>query len=117
LLLLPTAVQASEAGDHANAAAVAVRAAGIGASVGDADLLTLALHFQGRALVNMDRVREGFTLLDEAKVAVVAGEVWPPVAGNIYCSMIDACQEVSDLKRAHEWTTALATWCAKQPKW
>jgi hypothetical protein len=86
LLLLPTAVQASAAGDHENAAAVAARAAGIGARVGDADLLTLALHFQGRALVNMDRVREGLTLLDEAMVAVVAGEVWPPVAGNIYCS-------------------------------
>jgi DNA-binding NarL/FixJ family response regulator len=116
LLLLPTAVQASAAGDHENAAAVAARAAGIGARVGDADLLTLALHFQGRALVNMDRVREGLTLLDEAMVAVVAGEVWPPVAGNIYCSMIDACQEVSDLRRADEWTTALATWWAKQPE-
>jgi DNA-binding CsgD family transcriptional regulator len=116
LLLLPTAVQASAAGDHENAAAAAARAAGIGARVGDADLLTLALHFQGRALVNMDRVREGLTLLDEAMVAVVAGEVWPPVAGNIYCSMIDACQEVSDLRRADEWTTALATWWAKQPE-
>jgi ATP/maltotriose-dependent transcriptional regulator MalT len=37
------------------------------------------------------------------------------VAGNIYCSMIDACLEVSDLRRADEWTTALAAWWAKQP--
>ena len=61
------------------------------------------------------RVGEGLALLDEAMVAVVAGEVWPPVAGNIYCSMIDACQEISDLRRAHEWTSALAAWWARQP--
>jgi hypothetical protein len=42
-------------------------------------------------------VRLGLALLDEAMVAGVAGEVWPPVAGNIYCSTIDACQEISDL--------------------
>jgi DNA-binding NarL/FixJ family response regulator len=115
LLLLPAAVQASAAGDYASAEAAAARAAEIGARVGDTDLLTLALHFQGRALVKDGRVREGRALLDEAMVAVVTGEVWPPVAGNIYCSMIDACQEISDLRRAHEWTTALATWWAKQP--
>jgi ATP/maltotriose-dependent transcriptional regulator MalT len=115
LLLLPAAVQASAAGDYASAAAAAGRAAEIGARVGDADLLTLGLHFQGRALVQEGRVREGLALLDEAMVAVVAGEVWPPVAGNVYCSMIDACQEISDLRRAHEWTTALAAWWAAQP--
>jgi ATP/maltotriose-dependent transcriptional regulator MalT len=114
LLLLPAAVQASAAGDHASAETAAARAAEIGARVGDADLLTLALHFQGRGLVEGGRVREGLALLDEAMVAVVAGEVWPPVAGNIYCSMIDACQEVFDLRRAHEWTTALAAWWSKQ---
>jgi DNA-binding CsgD family transcriptional regulator len=115
LLLLPAAVQASASGDYASAGAAAGRAAEIGARVGDADLLTLALHFQGRAMVKEGRVREGLALLDEAMVAVVAGEVWPPVAGNIYCSMIDACQEIYDLRRAHEWTAALEAWWVKQP--
>lgn len=115
LLLLPAVVQAAAAGDYASADAVAGRAAEIGARVGDADLLSLALHFQGRALVQEGRVREGLALLDEAMVAVVAGEVWLPVAGNIYCSMIDACLEMSDLRRAQEWTTALAAWWATQP--
>lgn len=114
LLLLPDAVLAGAAGDYANAVAGAARAAEIGDRVGDADLLTLALHFQGRALVGEGRVREGLALLDEAMVAVVAGEVWAPVAGNIYCSMIDACQEIFDLRRAHEWTTALAAWWSTQ---
>jgi len=115
LLMLPDAVLASAAGDYASAEADAARAAAIGARLGDADLLALALHFQGRALVKEGRVREGVALLDEAMVAVVANEVWPPVAGNIYCSMIDACLEISDLRRAHEWTTALTAWWAKQP--
>ena len=115
LLLLPDAVLASAAGDYATAEAGAARAAAIGARLGDADLLALALHFQGRALVKEGRVREGLTMLDEAMVAVAANEVWAPVAGNIYCSMIDACLEISDLRRAHEWTTALTAWWARQP--
>jgi DNA-binding NarL/FixJ family response regulator len=114
-LLLPVTVQASVAGDYETAEATAARAAEIGARAGDADLFALALHFHGRALVQQGRVREGLALLDEAMVAVVAGEVWPPVAGNIYCSMIDACQEIFDLRRAHEWTAALAAWWEKQP--
>jgi len=48
-------------------------------------------------------------------ISVLTGEVWQPVAGNIYCSMIAACLEISDLRRADEWTTALAAWWAKQP--
>lgn len=115
LLRLPGSVQAAAAGDYAGAEALAAGAAEIGARYADADLLTLALHFQGRAVVKQGRVREGLALLDEAMVAVVAGEVWPPVAGNIYCSMIDACQEISDVRRAHEWTRALAAWWAMQP--
>ena len=49
-------------------------------------------------------------------VAVVAGEVWPPVAGNLYCSMIDACLEMFDVRRAHEWTEALGAWWQQQPE-
>ena len=115
LLLLPAGIEAAASGDHGSAEAAFARAAEIGARAGDADLRTLALHFQGRALVTLGRAREGVALLDEAMVAVVAGEVWSPVAGNIYCSMIDACFEIFDLRRAHEWTNALTAWWAKQP--
>jgi ATP/maltotriose-dependent transcriptional regulator MalT len=115
LILLPTAVRCAAVADYVGAEASAARAAEIGARSGDADLLSLALHFQGRAVLKQGRAPLGLALLDEAMVAVVAGEVWPPVAGNIYCSMIDACQEISDLRRAQEWTAALAGWWERQP--
>ena len=115
LLMLPSVVQASIEGDYAQAEADATRAAQIGRRFGDADLFALGVHFQGRALLKLGRVREGLALLDESMISVLTGEVWQPVAGNIYCSMIDACLEISDLRRADEWTTALAAWWAKQP--
>jgi ATP/maltotriose-dependent transcriptional regulator MalT len=115
LLLLPATVQAAMTGDHESARDTAARAAEIGARLGDADLFALAVHFHGRALLDLGQVRAGLALLDEAMVAVVAEEVWPPVAGNLYCSTIDACQQMSDLRRAAEWTRALEAWWGKRP--
>ena len=113
-LLLPVALQHVVAGDYAGALRTAARAAAIGRRAGDADLVALALVLHGRAMVRQGRVGEGLVLLDEAMVAVVAGELSPPVAGTVYCSVIDACQEVLEWRRAKEWTAALAAWCGKQ---
>jgi tetratricopeptide (TPR) repeat protein len=48
-------------------------------------------------------------------VGVAAGEVSTIFAGNIYCAMIEGCQEIADFDRAARWTAALTTWCAEQP--
>jgi DNA-binding CsgD family transcriptional regulator len=114
-LLLPVALQRVAAGDYAEARRTAARAAAIGRRAGDADLVALALVLHGRAMVRDGGVGEGLVLLDEAMVAVVAGELSPSVAGTVYCSVIDACREVLEWRRAQEWTAALAAWCGKQP--
>ncbi len=114
-LLLPLAVRHIEADDDAAARQVSAQAAAIGRRAGDADLVALALHVQGRALVRLGRVSAAMAAFDEAMVAVVADEVSPVVVGTVYCSMLEACQEILEWRRAHEWTEALTAWCGKQP--
>jgi DNA-binding NarL/FixJ family response regulator len=114
-LLLPVAIQHITAGDNAAAQKLSAQAAAIGRRAGDADLVALALHVQGRTLVRLGRVREAMAAFDEAMVAVVAGELSPVVVGTVYCSMLEACQEVLEWRRAREWTAALTAWCDSQP--
>ncbi len=115
-LLLPTAEQLLGAEDYDAAYATAANAIEIGDRFGEADLISCARHLQGRALIGKGRVEEGLALLDEAMIAVTAGELSPLMTGLIYCSVIDACQQVYALARAWEWTSALTKWCEGQPQ-
>jgi DNA-binding CsgD family transcriptional regulator len=83
--------------------------------VGDADAAMFARMCRGYALISEGRVREGLGCLDEAMIAVSAGEVSPIVSGIAYCQVISLCQTVFDLRRAREWTEALTRWCDAQP--
>jgi ATP/maltotriose-dependent transcriptional regulator MalT len=114
-LLLPAAEQGLAEGDVERALGAANRAAAIGDRFGDADLMACARHLQGRALIKQGQIKSGLALLDEAMLAVTAGELSPIITGLIYCSVIEACQEVYALNRAREWTSALSRWCEQQP--
>ncbi|HKJ92167.1 MAG TPA: response regulator transcription factor [Longimicrobiales bacterium] len=115
-LLVPAGRQRLMAGDGRGACELAEQAAAIGQRFGDADLVALALHLHGRALLVLGRVSEGLALLDEAMVAVTADDLSPMLTGLIYCSVIGACRDVWALRRAQEWTAALARWCDVQPE-
>jgi ATP/maltotriose-dependent transcriptional regulator MalT len=114
-LLMPLAYQHEASGDFMSAAAVAADAASMAVRFGHADGFALATHIQGDMLIKAGRVREGLSLLDEAMVAVTAGELSPIVTGIVYCGVILTCQGVYEVRRAREWTAALTRWCEGQP--
>ena len=113
-LLVPAAIQRLAQRDADAAYTLFCQAADLGRRFRNADLIAMALHGGGRALIRLERVGEGVALLDEVMAAVTTGEVSPIVAGEVYCGVIAACHEIFDLRRAHEWTTALDRWCALQ---
>ena len=114
-LLMPLVFQHEASGDFMSAAAVAADAASMAMRFGHADGFALATHLQGDMLIKAGRVREGLALLDEAMVAVTAGELSPIVTGIVYCSVILTCHNVYEVRRAREWTAALTRWCEGQP--
>jgi DNA-binding CsgD family transcriptional regulator len=102
-------------GDFARAAETAARVVETGRRFNEHDLIAQGLMMQGRIMIYAGRVPEGLALLDEAMIGLAAGEVSPIIAGMAYCSLIEACQELSDFSRAASWTNALTRWCDTQP--
>ena len=115
-VLMPEGLQSFHSGQTAEALEIFSRAADIGMRFEDKDLVTLALQAQGRARIRAGDFAYGLSLLDEAMVAVTAGDVSPVIVGTVYCSVIESCNETLDMRRAHEWTSALNEWCASQPE-
>jgi len=102
-------------GDPAGAEPAFARSVAVGHSFGDSDLSTMSRLGQGMCLVMQGQGSAGITLLDEVMVGVTSGEVSPMFAGIAYCTVIAACSEIFDLRRAREWTAALTRWCDSQP--
>ena len=115
-LLLGDAVQLMFAGDAEGANALYSRAAEIGVRFGDPDVTAMARLGEGQTAIMLGRTADGLTLLDEAMVAVTADEPSATMTGLVYCAVIETCQEIFDVRRAREWTTALSRWCESQPE-
>ena len=107
-LLVPSAIRHVSRGDPARGHAEFERAAEIARRFDDRDMASIACHGRGRALIRLGRIPEGVERLDEAMAAVIAGEVSAALAGDVYCSVLEGCQETFDVRRAFEWTTSLA---------
>src|ERR1051325_3646540 len=114
-LLCAEAMGRVRASDGAGASALFGQAVELGARFKNRDVLALARHGQGRVLLVQNRLPEGFAMLDEVMVSVTCGEVHPIISGIVYCSVLSACHDLFDLRRAKEWTTALSAWCDAHP--
>jgi DNA-binding CsgD family transcriptional regulator len=114
-LILMAAFEYAEAGELDAMLATARQAFEIAERFGDADIAATALALQGRARLARGEIKAGLGMLDEAMVSVTSDQLLPVVTGLIYCNVIDACQEVYDLRRSQEWTAALTRWCDGQP--
>jgi ATP/maltotriose-dependent transcriptional regulator MalT len=115
-LLLPLALRHEAAGEYTRAAEAAGEAAAIGERFGDRDLFALGAHVHGNALIRLGRFEEAFRYLDEAMLAAIGDELSPIVTGVVYCGAIAGCEQAYELRRAHEWTDALARWWQGQPE-
>jgi DNA-binding NarL/FixJ family response regulator len=87
----------------------------IGMRHGDPTLVAVSLNGEGRLLAERGNVPKGMALIDEAMVSVLAGEVAPDWAGNIYCNTIAVCHKVGDLRRMARWTEATEAWLETMP--
>jgi DNA-binding CsgD family transcriptional regulator len=112
-LLLREAELAHGHGDLEVAAALAERGVDLGRRLRHADLEAEALQTLGRVLIDRGRPAEGLALLDDAMHFVLDGRLSPYSTGKVYCSLISACEQLSDLSRAAEWTAATARWAER----
>ena len=110
------ALRAVFSGDVATAGTGFGEAVGIGERFRDPELTTLARIGEGRCLIYLGEIRRGVALLDEAMVAVGASEVSAIATGDAYCTVIEGCHELFDIRRTHEWTAAFSHWCEGQPE-
>jgi DNA-binding NarL/FixJ family response regulator len=74
------------------------------------DLEAEALQTIGRVLIDAGRQADGLGHLDEAMLSAVEGRLSPFSTGKVHCSMISACEQLGDLRRAAEWTDATLRW-------
>jgi ATP/maltotriose-dependent transcriptional regulator MalT len=114
-LALAESTLARARGETDEAAARAERGTEIGLRFGDPDLVAMGIHLHGLALIDAGRIAEGMALLDEAMASVVAGELSTFYTGAVYCNVIAACLEVSDVGRLGEWNDAARQWCESLP--
>ncbi len=95
------------ADDHEKCLAAARSTYEMGARHGVAELQALGMVFQGAVLIRRGQVAEGLALHDEGMAMAVGGTLSQLATVQIFCQVIRTCYELSDYRRAHEWTEAI----------
>ncbi len=106
---------ALRAGDVTAAVEHARRGREIGRRLRDPNAWAMSTVIEGMATMAWGSADEGLGLLDEAMAAAVTGELSAYFTGAVYCTVIDACLQISDLRRAGEWSVAAQEWCRSIP--
>lgn len=114
-LILREAEVTHGGGDLDTAAELAERGIELGRELRCPDLEAEALQALGRVRIDQARPAEGLGLLDEAMLFAVEGRLSPYSTGKVYCSLVSACEQLSDHRRAAEWNDATARWAEQHP--
>ncbi len=104
---------ATAAGDIDRALALAQEAVDIGSRMTHPDLQASALANLGTLKIATGATNEGVALMEEASISAVNGELSPVTAGITCCQMIAACRDLTDYRRASEWTEATDQMCER----
>lgn len=115
ILILRELEVAHGGGDYDDALAIGAQALALARSLGSADLEAEAQQATGRVLIDAGDIARGLAAIDEAMLSAVEGRLGPYSTGKVYCSLIGACEEVGDLRRAAEWTEMTAQWAEQHP--
>lgn len=91
-----------------------IRAASLLASLpggaSDPTLSTFVTVLRGLSAVLRGTVEAGFELLEEAMLSVLAGQLPPLWAGDVYCTVLHLCESLGDLARMRRWARAMEAW-------
>jgi ATP/maltotriose-dependent transcriptional regulator MalT len=115
LLLVLSARLALQQGQADVASESAARASAIADHFDDPELRVFSLLIDAQVRAEVGDATQAGPRFDEAMVAVTLGEASPIATGVVYCAVIATCRRLFDVRRAREWTAALAHWCAREP--
>lgn len=105
---------ASAAGNVDEALDLAEQSVQIAARAAHADLQAFALTNLGWLRIAIGATNDGMSLMEEASISAVNGELSPIATGITCCRMIAACRDLTDYRRASEWTEATEKYCERQ---
>ncbi|HEY5882745.1 MAG TPA: LuxR C-terminal-related transcriptional regulator, partial [Nakamurella sp.] len=110
-----TGLRAVFEGELVTSAADLERSAAAATRRGDDELAALARLALGRVRIFRGDITAGTRLLDDAMLAVGSEQMSPIAVGDGYCTAIDACHDLFDVRRGRAWTEGLTRWCDQQP--
>jgi len=105
---------ASSTGNIEEALELAEQAVGIASRAAQADLQAFALTNLGKLKIATGSTNDGMALMEEASISAVNGDLSPFASGATCCTMIAACRDLTDYRRATEWTEATEKYCERQ---